>query len=828
MADEQFALSPSVPPPPTEADYEAIFAAVTDTMRGRWFLAEYAKRNRHADTDAILAALDRVEAAVNAAPTAVAPVSPAERVRIDLVEMAKAIAHTRAEIALIKPEGDYKGSLSEATEELDSIIHTTEHATSDILAAAEQVQEIAWTLREHGTDTDSCDALDRRAADIYTACSFQDLTGQRTRKVVEVLRFLEDRIKSMIAVWGDAVPGAEASIDGAVAPHIHDAADAERLDQPHIDEMMPGAPAEADTPADAGETPAAADAANGSAPESHAAEPAPSEPAPGEPEVERAEAEVLAPERAEMEPVAPERAEAEPLEAAMASEPSLPERREPEHREPEHREQELSEPEPPAQAEAAQAAPEHSAPAIAEGEQTAPARLAPTALEPVATAPSAPSEPPAIEPALTEMPAAPDGGPMPDEFPAPPVIVPAVAAVGATVLELSPPDIAPVGAPALAAESEPEEEPDNRPDPFAVLERILAIIHEPPLAGAVAPAGAERKRAAFAPDDAVAPPPAAVLGVPAAGATARPQLGVPAPDFHVAAPLDLAAPPPVNDGRRPAAPAGIADIPYADYGAPTPVTVLDAIDDILLDVPMRVDTPPPARSAAPAFDPIEAAIARPEPMAVLTPLAAPAAPERPEPALPSFAEPEPAAKAEPLVKDTPAAKAEAGAEVEPPAKPEPVVEPAPAHKPYVMPQADAELEWGPEPEPRSAEPAADLAAKPKDLDRSEPPIGNPLFASVAPAPPSAVDTTPPAAEKPAEVAAWPTRSAAGATEQPPPSSPAVAPAAPVRATPVKPALAMPPEPPPVQRVAGGVARPRHPGLAAIAALSDDEKLALFS
>jgi len=309
---------------------------------------------------------------------------------------------------------------------------------------------------------------------------------------------------------------------------------------------------------------------------------------------------------------------------------------------------------------------------------------------------------------------------------------------------------------------------------------------------------------------------------------------VPAPDYHVATPSDLLAPPAVNDGRRPAAPAGIADLPYADYGTAMPVSVVDALDDILLDVPLRVDTPPPARSAAPAFDPIEPAIAQPEPMAVQTPRAAPAAAarERPDFTLPSFTEPEPAAKAAPLVQETPAAKTEAVATAELPAqaaplaKLEPIADPvvASAPKPLVMPQADAELEWGPEPELLSAEPAADLAAMPKD--RSEPPIGNPQFASVAP-PPSAVDMAPPAAEKPTEVPAWPTRAAPEAAEQPPPS-PAVAPAASVRVNPVKPALAMPPEPPPVQRVAGGAARPRHAGLAAIAALSDDEKLALFS
>ena len=47
-----------------------------------------------------------------------------------------------------------------------------------------------------------CDRLDARATDIYTACSFQDLTGQRTSKVVKTLAFLENRVLAMIEIWG--------------------------------------------------------------------------------------------------------------------------------------------------------------------------------------------------------------------------------------------------------------------------------------------------------------------------------------------------------------------------------------------------------------------------------------------------------------------------------------------------------------------------------------------------------------------------------------------------------------------------------------------------
>ncbi|HEY2135662.1 MAG TPA: hypothetical protein VGH49_07225 [Xanthobacteraceae bacterium] len=234
MSDEPVALSASAAPPPTEADYDAIFAAVMETVRGRWFLGEFAKRNRNADSELILAAIDRLAPVLHERHET----SPADRVRFDLLEMAKAIAHTKSEIAAIRPEDDTKGTLVEATEELGSIVQTTEQATSAILAAAERVQEIAWTLRERGTDSEACDALDQRATDIYSACSFQDLTGQRTRKVVEVMRFLEDRIKAMIDIW-DATGPPTPSGDAAHPPRIDDAHAAGHLGQPDIDQIMP-------------------------------------------------------------------------------------------------------------------------------------------------------------------------------------------------------------------------------------------------------------------------------------------------------------------------------------------------------------------------------------------------------------------------------------------------------------------------------------------------------------------------------------------------------------------------------------------------------------
>src|SRR5437773_5165395 len=66
MADEAFALSPisARATLPSEEDYAAIAEAFMETSRGRWFLTEYAKRNRNADTRIVLDAVARIEESI--------------------------------------------------------------------------------------------------------------------------------------------------------------------------------------------------------------------------------------------------------------------------------------------------------------------------------------------------------------------------------------------------------------------------------------------------------------------------------------------------------------------------------------------------------------------------------------------------------------------------------------------------------------------------------------------------------------------------------------------------------------------------------------------
>ena len=88
----------TIPPPRgmSEVDYEAIEAAVTETVRGRWFLAEFARRNRMAETRQLLDAMSRLEATVSGAPTALPSADPSIRL---LVQRIKEIAATLGDTA---------------------------------------------------------------------------------------------------------------------------------------------------------------------------------------------------------------------------------------------------------------------------------------------------------------------------------------------------------------------------------------------------------------------------------------------------------------------------------------------------------------------------------------------------------------------------------------------------------------------------------------------------------------------------------------------------------------------------------------------------------
>jgi hypothetical protein len=213
MSEDPLALSKISAAPPAETDYEAICAAVMETERGRWFLTEYARRNRHADTNVILSAIERIEAAIRGEE-----VSPdSNHLRLDLLDMAEVIARTEAELAAIKPEPGPRGNPDDAERRKVS-------TSAEVLAAAERVLDIVWSLRERDVDAELCDALHAAASELHAASEHQNFTALRADKAMQVLRHLESRIIALIDVWGGRPSPVNATANGAATAE-HEVAD---------------------------------------------------------------------------------------------------------------------------------------------------------------------------------------------------------------------------------------------------------------------------------------------------------------------------------------------------------------------------------------------------------------------------------------------------------------------------------------------------------------------------------------------------------------------------------------------------------------------------
>lgn len=163
--------------------------------RGRAFLRARDRRNRVVAVDDVRRLIrdqrDHPE---------VDPKSHIKVLRRELQDLSSHIAETRREIAALKPDDPSANRIMRATEELDAILQSTEHATTEILNGSERIQSVADRLRKDHPDL--AQILDNEVTEIMTACSFQDITGQRMTKVVNTLRYIERRVHAMIQIWG--------------------------------------------------------------------------------------------------------------------------------------------------------------------------------------------------------------------------------------------------------------------------------------------------------------------------------------------------------------------------------------------------------------------------------------------------------------------------------------------------------------------------------------------------------------------------------------------------------------------------------------------------
>jgi hypothetical protein len=171
---------------PDEADYDAVHAALMATDHGRRFLTEYADRNRHADTTAIVSAIARIEATLRGEGP---------------------------------PRADAAGDLMEIAAAIDRIQAALAAGTSpapDVSASIERLLDIGFMLHERPVEATLCDGLDAAVREISAATMRSESTAVGIREAAELVRALAGRVREMMAL-SNALHGAHQATGENVA-----------------------------------------------------------------------------------------------------------------------------------------------------------------------------------------------------------------------------------------------------------------------------------------------------------------------------------------------------------------------------------------------------------------------------------------------------------------------------------------------------------------------------------------------------------------------------------------------------------------------------------
>ena len=165
--------------------YEALESAVMESARGRWFLAEYARRNRAADTTMLLEALKKLE---GVAATATKPAGGFE-------ELASTIKAARSEIASAHddrlPDGGY---ISADAGLYDRITADARSATREITKRSMSLRVIAGGLKASPAEEEHIAAVEANARSLETLSWSQEVLSERIAKAMGLLSHIDETL----------------------------------------------------------------------------------------------------------------------------------------------------------------------------------------------------------------------------------------------------------------------------------------------------------------------------------------------------------------------------------------------------------------------------------------------------------------------------------------------------------------------------------------------------------------------------------------------------------------------------------------------------------
>ena len=134
-----------------------------------------------------------------------AQIEQCEKLKVELDLIYDAINRTKREIAVLHGKSFSGEEMARVNGELGAVVGGTEEATQQILEAAELIDQAASALMKVNSPDQQkllSEEIQERVVSIFEACNFQDLTGQRIKKVMTTMKFIENHITVMMDIWG--------------------------------------------------------------------------------------------------------------------------------------------------------------------------------------------------------------------------------------------------------------------------------------------------------------------------------------------------------------------------------------------------------------------------------------------------------------------------------------------------------------------------------------------------------------------------------------------------------------------------------------------------
>ena len=138
----------------------------------------------------------------------------------EVLQLVSLIDKMKEEVAAIKHPSQDSGMLGSLSEQMEEIAKETGGAADTILAAAEEISEVAETMKaeiRYKGASPHFEKILNNTNNILEACSFHDITSQRITRMSRIINAVEETLGTVVLLIGEdalaALPVKEREVD---------------------------------------------------------------------------------------------------------------------------------------------------------------------------------------------------------------------------------------------------------------------------------------------------------------------------------------------------------------------------------------------------------------------------------------------------------------------------------------------------------------------------------------------------------------------------------------------------------------------------------------